>query len=103
MEVVLWATGVFGQGPTTPVFRRRREQKRRLIYTTVLWSFLETRLLRNSVGGSAASHCPCLFRLFAASGHQKLLRTAKHSTFQLASIKFVWVKTIQNQHKHIIG
>jgi hypothetical protein len=33
--------------------------------------------------------CPCLFRLFAASGHQKLLRTAKHSAFQTASIKFV--------------
>jgi hypothetical protein len=40
--------------------------------------------------------CPCLFRLFAASSHQKLLRTAKHSAFQPASIKFVWVKTIQN-------
>jgi hypothetical protein len=46
---------------------------------------------------------PCLFRLFAAFGHQKLLWTAKHSAFQPASIKFVWVKTIQNQHKHIIG
>jgi hypothetical protein len=46
---------------------------------------------------------PCLFRLFAASGHQKLLRTVKHSAFQAASIKFVWVKIIQNQHKHIIG
>jgi hypothetical protein len=39
----------------------------------------------------------------AASGHQKLLRTAKHSVFQPASIKFVGAKTIQNQHKHIIG
>jgi hypothetical protein len=38
--------------------------------------------------------CPCLFRLFTASGHQKLLQTAKHSAFQPASIKFVWVKTI---------
>jgi hypothetical protein len=46
---------------------------------------------------------PCLFRLLAASGHQKLLRTAKRSAFQPASIKFVGVKTIQNQHKHIIG
>jgi hypothetical protein len=46
---------------------------------------------------------PCLFRLLAASGHQKLLQTAKHSAFQSASIKFVWTKTIQNQHKHIIG
>jgi hypothetical protein len=46
---------------------------------------------------------PCLFQLLAASGHQKLLRTAKRSTFQPAFIKFVWVKTIQNQHKHIIG
>jgi hypothetical protein len=45
---------------------------------------------------------PCLFRLLAASGHQKLLRTAKRSAFQLASIKFVGQKTIQNQHKHII-
>jgi hypothetical protein len=41
----------------------------------------------------------CLFRIFAASGHQKLLRTAKNS----ASIKFIWVKNIQNQHKYIIG
>jgi hypothetical protein len=46
---------------------------------------------------------PCLFQLFEASGHQKLLRTAKRSAFQSASIKFVWVKIIQNQHKHIIG
>jgi hypothetical protein len=45
----------------------------------------------------------CLFRLFAAFGHQKLLRTAKHSAFQPAYIKFVRVKNIQNQHKHIIG
>jgi hypothetical protein len=47
--------------------------------------------------------CPCLFRLFATSGHQKLLRTTKHSAFQPASTKSVWIKTIQNQHKHIIG
>jgi hypothetical protein len=46
---------------------------------------------------------PCLFRLLAASDHQKLLRTAKRLTFQPASIKFVGAKTIQNQHKHIIG
>jgi hypothetical protein len=46
---------------------------------------------------------PCLFQLFGAYGHQKLLRTAKRSAFQSASIKFVWLKTIQNQHKHIIG
>jgi hypothetical protein len=45
----------------------------------------------------------CLFRLLAASGHQKMLRTAKRSAFQPASIKFVGAKTIQNQHKHIIG
>jgi hypothetical protein len=44
-----------------------------------------------------------LFQLFVASGHQKLLRTVESSAFQLASIKFAWVKTIQNQHKHIIG
>jgi hypothetical protein len=49
------------------------------------------------------AHCPCLFQLFRASRHQKLLRTVKRSTFQSASIKFVWVKTIQNQHKHIIS
>ena len=53
---------------------------------------------RNQEGG-----WPCLFRLLAASGHQKLLRTAKRSAFQPASIKFVGAKTIQNQHKHIIG
>jgi hypothetical protein len=50
-----------------------------------------------------AGRWPCLFRLLAASDHQKLLRTAKHSAFQPASIKFVGAKTIQNQHKHIIG
>jgi hypothetical protein len=44
-----------------------------------------------------------LFQLLAASGHQKLLRTVKRSAFQPASIKFVGAKTIQNQHKHIIG
>jgi hypothetical protein len=45
---------------------------------------------------------PRLFRLLAASGHQKLLRTTKRSAFQSASIKFVGAKTIKNQHKHII-
>ena len=45
----------------------------------------------------------CLFWLLAASGHQKLLRTAKRSAFQPASIKFLGAKTVQNQHKHIIG
>jgi hypothetical protein len=39
----------------------------------------------------------------SASGHQKLLRTAKCSAFHPASIKFVRAKTIPNQHKHIIG
>jgi hypothetical protein len=48
-------------------------------------------------------HGACLFRLLAASGHQKLLRTAKRSAFKTASIKFVGAKTIQNQHKHIIS
>jgi hypothetical protein len=52
---------------------------------------------------SMVMHWACLFRLLTASGHQKLLRTAKRSAFQLASIKFVEAKTIQNQHKHIIG
>jgi hypothetical protein len=33
--------------------------------------------------------CPCLFQFFGASGHQKLLRTAKCSAFQSAPIKFV--------------
>jgi hypothetical protein len=45
----------------------------------------------------------CLFRLLVASGHQKLLWTAKRSAFQPASIKFVEAKSIQNQYKHIIG
>jgi hypothetical protein len=49
------------------------------------------------------TQCACLFRLLAASGHQKLLRTVKRSAFQPASIKFVGAKTIQNQYKHIIG
>jgi hypothetical protein len=59
---------------------------------------LEIRVLRPLAG-----RCPCLFRIFAASGHQKLLWTAKHLVFQPAFIKFVWVKIIQNQHKYIIG
>jgi hypothetical protein len=50
-----------------------------------------------------ARYSACLFRLLAASGHQKLLRTAKRSAFQPASIQFIRTKTIQNQHKHIIG
>jgi hypothetical protein len=40
---------------------------------------------------------------FLASGHQKLLRTAKRLAFQPTSIKIDLVKTIQNQYKHIIG
>jgi hypothetical protein len=65
-----------------------------------------TRKLQNlpsSLHTSPVWYCPCLFRILTASGHQKLLRTAKHSVFQSASIKFVWAKTIKNQHKHIIG
>jgi hypothetical protein len=40
------------------------------------------------------AHRPCLFRLLAVSGHQKLLRTTKRSAFQPTSIKFVGAKTI---------
>jgi hypothetical protein len=59
---------------------------------------------RTALGlGLTTWYCPCLFQLFGTSGHQKLLWTAKHSAFQSAFIKFVWLKTIQNQHKHIIG
>jgi hypothetical protein len=57
----------------------------------------------NNKKESPSEDRPCLFRLLTASGHQKLLRTAKRSAFQSASIKFVGAKTIQNQHKHIIG
>jgi transposase InsO family protein len=49
------------------------------------------------------AYSPCLFQLSTTSGHQKLLQAAKRPTFQPASIKFVWVKIIQNQHKHIFG
>jgi hypothetical protein len=49
--------------------------------------------------------CSCAFRASAAffgpvsaSGHQKLLRTAKRSAFQTASIKSFATKIIQNQH-----
>jgi hypothetical protein len=38
------------------------------------------------------AHRPCLFRLLTASGHQKLLRIAKRSAFQPASIKICWGK-----------
>jgi hypothetical protein len=40
--------------------------------------------------------CACLFRILTASIHQKLLRTAKRSAFQPASIKFIGTKIIQN-------
>lgn len=43
------------------------------------------------------------FQLFSAYNHQKLLRTTKRSVFQLAFIKIDSVKTIQNQHIHIIN
>jgi hypothetical protein len=46
---------------------------------------------------------PCLFQPFLASDHQKLLRTAKHSAFQLAFIRIDLIKTIQNQHEYRIG
>jgi hypothetical protein len=39
----------------------------------------------------------------SVSGHQKLLQTTQRSIFQSTSIKVDLVKTIQNQHKHIIG
>jgi hypothetical protein len=48
-------------------------------------------------------YAPVCLGFFGAFGHQKLLQTVKRSAFQSASIKFVSVKTIQNQHKHIIG
>jgi hypothetical protein len=51
-------------------------------------------------------HIPIKWRssfIWSALGHQKLLRTPKRSAFQPAFIKFVRTKTIQNQHKHIIG
>jgi hypothetical protein len=38
---------------------------------------------------AAVKHRPYLFRLSAASGHQKLLRATKRSAFQPASIKFI--------------
>jgi hypothetical protein len=37
-----------------------------------------------------------VFSAFLASGHQKLLQTAKHSAFQSASMRITLVKTIQN-------
>jgi hypothetical protein len=40
-------------------------------------------------GSAAQVRVACLFWLLVASGHQKLLRTAKRSAFQPASIKFV--------------
>jgi hypothetical protein len=48
------------------------------------------------VGPSQARRCPGPLKpqFFGASGYQKLLWTTKRSTFQSASIKFVWLKTI---------
>jgi hypothetical protein len=57
----------------------------------------QVRARRRSCRSTANNrHGPRLFQLFRASGHQKLLRTAKCLAFQSASIKFVWLKTIQN-------
>jgi hypothetical protein len=39
--------------------------------------------------GCLVYFAPVCFGFFAASGHQKLLQTVKHSAFQPASIKFV--------------
>jgi hypothetical protein len=100
------------QGPYVPQQdqkHRRRMYSRRWYHNPPWWTYprwtnhplVHGRWVTSS--GFASVHRPGLFRLFAASGHQKLLRTAKHSAFQSSSIKFVWVKTIQNQHKHIIG
>jgi hypothetical protein len=83
------------------------------VYNTAIWS--RERGARLAVAGEElAWWCVwswvriawlsgCLFRLLAASGHQKLLQTAKRSAFQSVFIKFVGTKTIQNQYKHIIG
>jgi hypothetical protein len=61
-----------------------------------------TGMKRGKGGGAGKRTRPCCFS-FSVSGHQKMLWTAKGSAFQPASIKFILVKTIQNQHKHIIN
>jgi hypothetical protein len=56
------------------------------------------------------AHCPgapgqgpCLFGLFPASGHQKLLQIAKRLSFSASFYKITLIKTVQNQHEHKIG
>jgi hypothetical protein len=44
---------------------------------------------RAMLAKTTAKRQGCLFRLLAASDHQKLLQTVKRSSFQSASIKFV--------------
>lgn len=50
---------------------------------------------------SAADHC-MFVSLFFLVGYQKLLRTAKLLFFSLFIWKSFLVKTVQNQHEHII-
>lgn len=62
-------------------------------------------VIPNQVLGSSSmaitTHDPVCFSLFADSGHQKLLWTAKRPSFQPASIRIGLVKTVENQREHI--
>jgi hypothetical protein len=51
----------------------------------------------------AGSTMPLFVSAFRSFWPPKAAADCQTLTFQPASIKFVWVKTIQNQHKHIIG
>jgi hypothetical protein len=75
-----------------------RHHRSHLMRCTILWS-----KGINAVMPVAQATWPCLFQLFSASGHQKLLQTAKCPAFQPAFMRITLVKIVSNQREHIIG
>jgi hypothetical protein len=62
------------------------------------------KILYGSAQRSIVPIRPSLFGFFSASGHQKLLRTAKRPNFSVRFYKNRFgKKTIQNQYEHRIG
>jgi hypothetical protein len=60
-----------------------------------------------TTSSNARDNCPCLFGIFSASGHQKLLQIAKHSSFSASFYKnrfdknrpkSTWTQTRSNRH-----
>jgi hypothetical protein len=70
-----------------------------MIVRTTLWISVAADLVLVT-GEDNAPVCFGFSQLLATKSYCGLLNT---QLFSHAFIKFVWVKTIQNQHKHIIG